>query len=140
MCGSSSREHTTEHTPNDERTSPGTAGELRAEFAFPDPTRPDHTRTTPNSPSIPTSSTSTREPRLDVDGVEEIDLGGCAWTLYVAQRELDSIPFTAPEVFVARTRELVPMAVALLEESRRRRARPFDVSAPAVPVVPSGGK
>lgn len=68
MTTRSSSEHNTEHTANATRTPEGTSPELRPQFAFPDPTRPDLTRTSSNSPSTPPSSTSTREPRPDVDG------------------------------------------------------------------------
>jgi hypothetical protein len=52
----------------------------------------------------------------------EVDLESAAYVLYVAQREVDSIPYTAPEALVDRMRQVVPLGQELLDEIRRLRA------------------
>jgi hypothetical protein len=51
----------------------------------------------------------------------ELDLESAAYVLYVAQREVDSIPYTAPEVLVDRLRQVVSLGQELLDEIRRLR-------------------
>jgi hypothetical protein len=50
-----------------------------------------------------------------------VDLESAAYVLYVAQREIDSIPYTAPEALIARMRQVVPLEQELLDEVRRLR-------------------
>ena len=52
-----------------------------------------------------------------------LDLEAADHVLYVASREVASIPYTAPEVLSARMRQLVPLGDALVAEVRRLRAR-----------------
>ena len=51
----------------------------------------------------------------------DVDLESAAYVLYVAQREVGSIPYTAPEALSARLRQVVPLGQELLDEIRRLR-------------------
>lgn len=52
-----------------------------------------------------------------------VDLDAIDHELYVASREVDGIPYTAPEVLTARARQLVPLAQDLATELRALRTQ-----------------
>ena len=52
-------------------------------------------------------------------GMDEATLAGIDEVLMLAQCEIEGIPYTAPEVIVARSRQLLPIATDLVAEVRR---------------------